>query len=125
MINVLVVEDHPIAQKIARIVLEDLGYKFDVAKTGMEAVEFFVKNSYHIVFVDIGLPDIDGLTVANTIRNIEKNNQHIPIIALTAHADAHTRELIAEQEIDDCILKPLTSENCLEILNRYVFFNQK
>ena len=89
--NVLVVEDNLINQKVSKILLEQVGCKVDIADCAKEALEK-VKKPYDIVFMDIGLPDMDGFQVVEKIREREAPEQHVPIVAMTAHVFAHDRK---------------------------------
>ncbi|AHE67926.1 PAS domain S-box [Legionella oakridgensis ATCC 33761 = DSM 21215] len=85
--QVLVVEDNVIAQTVAKSILAQLDCDTDIAETGKKAVELWKQGHYDLMFMDIGLPDIDGYEVTRLIRVQElAKNTHVPIIALTAHA---------------------------------------
>ena len=77
------VEDSPLLQHIVKMILEQLHCQVDMTSTGEEAVILCMKNSYHLVLLDIGLPGIDGVMAARLIREQEKGNnkQSTPIIA--------------------------------------------
>ena len=91
--KILLVEDNLLNQKIAKIMLEDLGCDVQVVSNGDEAIKLIEKNPCDLVFMDIGLPGKDGVAITKEIR---KNPLHksLPIIALTAHA--------LEQDIQKC-----------------------
>ncbi len=117
--KVLLVEDTPIAIKVAVIVLNMLGCKVDVAEKGATAIEMATNNQYDLILMDIGLPDIDGLTVTKHIRQQEPEDEHVPIIALTAHSETTIKEKIFEVGLDDLLIKPLTIMNGQQLLQRY------
>lgn len=83
--KVLLVEDEPISQRVAQLMLENLGLKVDVAASGASALSLLENNSYDLILMDLGLPDMTGDQVTVKIREGEANNQGLPIIALTAH----------------------------------------
>ncbi|MDB6095746.1 MAG: GacS/BarA family sensor protein [Francisellaceae bacterium] len=122
--QILLVEDLKIAQKVAILTLEDLNCEVDVAETGLEALEKIKIKSYQLIFMDIGLPDIDGLTITETIRRQESiytTQKFTPIIALTAHSnDEELKRQCLEVGINDYIIKPLKPENAQVILNKYL-----
>ena len=91
--------------------LEDNGFSTDVVGTGQAALDTLAKHHYDLILLDIGLPDIDGYTVIQQIRNTEKekNSKHIPIIVLSAHVDESQRYKF-QHIINDCVEKPLTVE---------------
>lgn len=121
--KVLVVEDVIFQQKIIRMTLEELLCEVDIAGTGAEALELASKNKYNLIFMDLGLGDIDGLTVTEHIRNTEGKNQHTPIIALTAHAEEEIKNRCFQVGMNDFSNKPITQETAQAMLNKYVYKN--
>jgi len=119
-IKVLVVEDHQIAQKVALIILNNLNCEVNIAKNGIEALEFVQQKQYDLILMDIGLPDLDGLTLTKNIRNIEDKLCPVPIIGLTAHVGEQIRLQAIEAGMNDLFVKPLLKEKCLIILNKFV-----
>lgn len=122
-IKVLLVEDHSIAQKVELEVLKQLNCAVDAANNGVNALEFLSKNKYDIVFMDLGLPDIDGLTLTETIRRSGGKNASIPIVALTVYSDNEYKNRAIWVGMNDFIAKPLTTENCEKALRTYVTSN--
>lgn len=120
LIRVLLVEDHSIAQKIEIEVLKELNCSVDAANNGVQALELLTKNKYEIIFMDLGLPDIDGLTLTETIRRTGGKNALIPIIALTVYSDNEYKNRAIWVGMNDFIAKPLTTENCRKALKTYV-----
>ncbi len=119
-IKTLLVEDHSIAQKIELEVLKQLNCVVDTASNGVNALELLTQNKYDIIFMDLGLPDIDGLTLAETIRRTGGKNALIPIIALTVYSDNEYKNRAIWVGMNDFISKPLTVENCEKVLKTYV-----
>lgn len=120
-IKVLVVEDHLIARKIAVTILESLHCEVDTADDGLKALEKVTSNRYNLILVDIGLPCIDGFELVQKIRAIETPlHSPIPIIALTAHTDATYRAKCAEAGMNDCLSKPLTTEDARRVLDTFI-----
>lgn len=117
---VLLVEDIKIAQKVAMITLTALGCEVDTADTGAQALEFINKKRYDVIFLDLGLPDTDGLTLAEAIRKMEKQGQRVPIIALTAHSENDIKANCFKVGMDDFIEKPINADNGQHILEKYV-----
>ena len=116
--KILVVEDHPIAQMAIKNLLEELNCEIEIAETGQKAISLYTNNQFNAVFMDIGLPDIDGFKVITKIRKLEKQKgQHTPIIVLTAHIDNNPNKQKPITDIDGFLTKPLTSEAALNILN--------
>lgn len=123
-INILLVEDVIIGQKMAIIVLEQLSLNLhiDVAASGTDALKYAEKNQYDAIFMDLGLPDISGIDVTKQIKAIKKN-KNVPIIALTAHNDKKIREECVVSGMTEFIEKPLKIEACKEVFSAIDLLN--
>ncbi len=119
-VKILVIEDHLIAKKIAITILKGLDCEVDTAESGREALGLMQTNEYHLILVDIGLPDIDGFELAQEIRKLEKGKSDLPIIALTAHTDNNYKKRCLEAGMNSCFAKPLTTENAQNILESFI-----
>jgi two-component system, OmpR family, aerobic respiration control sensor histidine kinase ArcB len=102
----LVVEDNLLNQKVSHAFLQEFGCQVDIASCGEEALNKVATKQYDIIFMDIGLPDHDGLTVSSMIRELP-NYKDTPIVALTAHALAHEVEHFLSTHMNDVIIKPI------------------
>ena len=105
-LNILLAEDNEINQLVAVKILEEVGIKVMVASTGSEAIEFLKNSAYDIVLMDIQMPEMDGYTATDKIRNELKLN-NLPVIAMTAHAMAGDKEKCIKAGMDDYISKPI------------------
>lgn len=83
--RVLLVEDNPVNQKVALMLLTKRGHEVDVAENGEEAVAKVVEGDYHVVLMDVEMPVKDGITATKEIRAMQEY-ERLPIVALTAHA---------------------------------------
>ncbi len=118
-LKVLVVEDNPINQKITKIMLEQVGCRVDIADCGEKAIQK-MDEDYDMVFMDIGLPDIDGFETTTQIRSLQQpRSKHTPIVAVTAHVFSEDRERCFQVGMDEVIAKPILREDLLSILNRW------
>ncbi|KTD32160.1 sensory histidine-kinase / response regulator [Legionella nautarum] len=118
---VLVVEDNAIAQTVAQSLLKQLNCETHIAETGRKAVDLWRMHNYDLIFMDIGLPDIDGYEVTHQIRIQElTRNTHTPIIALTAHAGDENKKRCIDAGMNAVITKPLTAKNCADILDGFI-----
>ncbi|CAM4401219.1 MAG: Sensor histidine kinase RcsC [Legionellaceae bacterium] len=116
--KILVVEDEPLNQKIARINLETMGYEVVIANDGFEALKKF-DSSYDFILMDIGLPEMDGMEVTRRIREIELSlNSHVIIIAATAFGNSYKTPCL-EAGMDDFLTKPLFEEELEAVLKKY------
>lgn len=118
---ILVVEDNAIAQTVAKSILAQSGCRVDVASNGKEALQLWKKNKYDLIFMDVGLPDMDGYQVTQNIRVQEvAQNRHTPIIALTAHAGEENKQRCIESGMNAVLTKPLSLKGCSEILSSFI-----
>jgi len=118
-INVLLVEDDKLSQRIATIIFTQLNCDVDLAVNGKIALEK-LNNSYDIIFLDLGLADISGFVIAKKIRESQSNNQDIPVIALSAHDESSIKIQALESGMNDFLVKPLDAEKAKDILVKHV-----
>jgi PAS domain S-box-containing protein len=119
-VRVLVAEDNPVNQKVARRMLERLGTRADVAANGREAVQMASDLSYDIIFMDCQMPDMNGYDASLEIRRRQRTDQRIMIIAMTADASTGCREQCLSSGMDDFIAKPVKLEDLKTALSRAV-----
>lgn len=112
--KVLIVEDNIVAQKIAEDLLQGFGCQVDVAASGEETLAK-IKNSYDLIFMDIGLPDSDGFSICHSIRKYSSVNNLTPIIGLSAHIDKQTQQQAQEYGMNALLSKPLTDGICRQL----------
>jgi len=119
-INILVAEDQPINMEIIVRILELKGCNVTTASNGMEAFEKTQSHSYDMIFMDVQMPEMDGIESTKKIRNWEKtSNSYTPIIAMTAHAMKGQKEHFLESGMDDYLEKPLKAAKVFDIVNKY------
>ena len=118
---VLLVEDNPVNQKLAKLMLAKGGYQVEVAGNGREAVERFTASpeDFDLILMDIQMPEMDGMEATRAIRN--KGFDAIPIVAMTAHAMTGDREMCLEAGMDDYITKPIKRETVFKMIEKWVF----
>lgn len=118
-IKVLLVEDNSVNQMVASRMLQRIGYNPDITSNGKEAVEAVESISYDLVFMDISMPEMDGLTACSIIR-ADKNLKKQPIIvAMTANAMSGDRENYLKVGMDDYISKPVNLEELRKIIFKW------
>lgn len=122
MIKTLIVEDTPIALIGALTVLNNFNdLQVDSAESGQKALELAEKKAYELVFLDLGLPDIEGFEVAKTLRNTTTaTSSKVIIIALTAHAEEDYQRQCEAVGFNGFLVKPLTDDNVKYILHRFI-----
>ncbi len=116
--QVLLVEDNPIALKMALFVLSSLHCGVDTANTGKQALQLAHKH-YDLIIVDLRLPDIDGIKLTQSIRQLTQNNCKTPIVALTASDEVDCYRQGLESGMDGFLVKPLTAEKCHKLLTKF------
>ncbi|MBF0572779.1 MAG: response regulator [Desulfamplus sp.] len=115
-LRVLMAEDNEFNQRLAMIVLKKMGLLVDVVWNGKQAVDAILQNEYDIVFMDVQMPDMDGLEATRIIRS---ENVNVPIIAMTANVTPQDREECIFAGMNDYISKPFDPEKLREVLYRY------
>lgn len=124
--HILVVEDQFIAAMVVKNMLSTLNCNVDVAENGITAIELAKNNAYDLIFMDIGLPDIEGYEVTKRIRLNEINKgTHIPIIALTAHVDEENKQRCIDSGMNAVLAKPLMKDKAEDILNAFIPYRKK
>ena len=109
-LRVLVAEDNGVNQKVALAMLRHLGYRADLAADGVEAVEAVRRVPYDVVFMDLQMPELDGIDATKQIIAEHPPNRRPRIIALTANAFDEDREQCLAAGMDDYVSKPLKTE---------------
>jgi len=108
-LRILLAEDHPVNQILARKILQKRGHMVTVAGNGREALAALAAERFDLVLMDIQMPELDGLEATRLIRagTDPRIDREIPIIALTAHAMAGDRERLLAAGMSDYLGKPL------------------
>ena len=122
-LNILLAEDNPVNQKLAEKIFTKSGHKVTVAGNGKEA---FLKYStspekVDLIFIDIQMPEMDGLESTRAIREFEQKNSlpKVPIVAMTGQAMEGDRENCLKTGMDDYIVKPINKTVLLEMIQKF------
>jgi PAS domain S-box-containing protein len=119
--RVLLGEDNPVAQRIARAMLEGLGFEVSVASDGPAVLAAHESSDFDAIFMDCRMPGVDGLEATAVIRSREKPiGRHTPIIALTAAAMETDEAACISAGMDDYLAKPYGREAFERVLNKWV-----
>lgn len=106
-LKILLAEDTPLNQILVKKIVQKWNYEIDIANNGREALELLEKNNYDIVLMDIQMPEMDGYTATQAIRNMrDAAKKSIPIIALTAHATNEEAQKCLHMGMDAYVTKP-------------------
>ncbi len=124
-INILVVEDNKINQKVIRLLMDRLGYNIDIANNGYEAIAALNRKRYALVLMDEQMPEMDGLEATRQIRQAQAAKSPyfppgIKIIAMTAKAMTGDRQASLDAGMDDYLSKPVSPDALQAMLLRYL-----
>jgi CheY-like chemotaxis protein len=114
---VLLAEDNPVNQKLAKHLLGRLGCDVDVATNGMETLERWGKRPYDAIFMDCQMPGLDGYQTTARIRATGERGRQIPIIATTASSMVGDRERCIAAGMTDYVSKPLNPHDLRRVLH--------
>ncbi len=122
-LDILLVEDNPVNQKVAILMLRKLGHSVDVANDGLSALNTLTDKLFDVILMDVQMPNMDGLTATREIRIREAQGLYcgkrgrVPIIAMTAYALRGDREKCLAAGMDSYLSKPVSQEVLAGTLN--------
>lgn len=116
-LRILIAEDIETSQRVAQKMLHKLGYEVDTVTNGIEVLRALERQHYDVVFMDIKMPEMDGVEATRIIRQRWPNGPKI--IALTAYGLEGDREKFIEAGMDDYISKPVKKEDLAKVLEKY------
>jgi PAS domain S-box-containing protein len=117
-LTILLVEDHPVNQRVALRLLERLGYQADLAADGRDAVEAASRRDYDVILMDVQMPHMDGLEATRRIRRLPPPVRQPQIVAMTANVMQGDREACFAAGMDGYIGKPVRVEELVAALQR-------
>ena len=116
-LRILVAEDNPVNQTVVLRMLEKMGHTTAIANNGQEALSMLADSAFDLVFMDVQMPEIDGLTATRRIRASEsKTGSHVPIVAMTAHAMKGDKERCLSAGMDAYLTKPVSAVRIEEMI---------
>ncbi len=121
-LRVLLCDDNVVNQKVALRLLQQMGYKADVAANGVECLQALERLPYDIIFMDVQMPEMDGIEATRQIRERQKNGapgnfkSNVAIVAMTANAMQGDREKCIAAGMDDYLSKPIRPEDIRKVL---------
>ena len=117
-LRILLAEDNVVNQKLALRLLQQMGYRADLASNGIEAIESVQRQTYDVVLMDVQMPEMDGLEASRQINARWRPAQRPRIIAMTANAMQGDRDMCLAAGMDDYLTKPIRVERLVEALNQ-------
>jgi signal transduction histidine kinase/ActR/RegA family two-component response regulator len=116
---ILVVEDNPVNQVLVRTVLKKLGHHATVASNGRDALRALDDQDFDLVFMDIQMPEMDGVEATRAIRARGLGPERLPIVALTANLNADSRVVYLHAGMNECIGKPFRVTDLASVIERW------
>ncbi len=113
--RILLAEDHPVNQKMTKLMLSKFGYTTDIVSNGQEVVRAAEEFAYDLIIMDLHMPVLDGLAATRQIRQSDKIRQP-RIVAMTASASKSDRDMCGAAGMNDFLSKPVTPENLKAVL---------
>ena len=117
-LRILLAEDNVVNQKLAMRLLQQMGYRADLASNGIEAVESVQRQPYDVVLMDVQMPELDGLDATRRICAMMPVGERPRVVAMTANAMQGDREMCIAAGMDDYLTKPIRVERLVEALNQ-------
>ncbi len=118
--RVLMVDDHPVNQKVLAHQLGEMGLEFSIAVSGTQALERLAGERFDLILMDWQMPEMDGLEATRRIRQLPGDTGAVPIIALTANASAGFREICLAAGANDYLSKPYTESALAALLAQWL-----
>lgn len=117
--QVLVVDDNSVNRKLLTTFLGDYGIQPDEAEDGSQAMAKISRHEYDLVLMDIQMPVMDGVTATREIRRHEGMDEHLPVVAITAHALPEEQKHLMRSGFDDYLTKPISERQLVATLQRW------
>lgn len=127
-LHIMLVDDDADSRQLVELTLQTFGYRVSSFAKAQEAVKAFCQGIYHLILMDLDMPDMDGLEATRQIRRFERENdkQRVPIIALSGYVEEVERERCKAAGIDDRLAKIAISADSLQKkLEQWLISNQQ
>lgn len=115
--KILIADDNETNQMIISVILKRLGCYTDIVSDGLEAVQAVHDNSYDIIFMDISMPNMDGLEATRQIRNLPAEKSSVKIVALTAYTQEEDKLRVFDAGMDSFLSKPVFRNDIVSVIN--------
>lgn len=119
--RILVVEDNQVNQKVVTRMLEKVGVSVTVASNGIEGLDCFMRDEFDLVFMDVNMPEMNGLDATRKIREFEATtSRYTPIIALSASVLEEDEQICRESGMNAFLQKPFSQSKLVEVVEEYL-----
>jgi CheY-like chemotaxis protein len=115
-LNILIVEDDIVNQKLIERILQKLGYITDTVSDGIHVLSSLIKKEYNVILMDVRMPEMDGLEATMNIRKMQIEQPYI--IAMTANAMSNDKDECIQIGMNDYISKPMRMPEIVRILKK-------
>jgi CheY-like chemotaxis protein len=115
--SILIVEDNPVNAKVLERMVLKLGYRVDIVNSGDEALKRLTDNVYSLIFMDIQMPVMDGITATRWIR---RRGINTPIVAISCNSELDVRRRCMEHGVNDFLVKPASRSDVFRVLERQI-----
>jgi CheY-like chemotaxis protein len=117
---ILVVEDNPTSQKVVSLLADEFGFKAIVVGCCAEALQAIREQDvYDVVLMDLRLPDIDGISCTQKLRQYIRDARHIPVIGMTGYVGPNDRQICLDAGLDDHLGKPFTAKEFRDMVLKW------
>lgn len=118
-LKILLVENSRTARAVLMRALEGRGYHVEAVNSGTEAIAAILESDYHLVIMDVFLPQMNGYEAAINIRALESNKSNITLIAFTSSLNERDKKICIDAGMDEYIIKSDDNEELFTILEKY------
>jgi len=118
-LHILIAEDNEVNLMYISTLMSKWKINVDFARNGKEALNLLLENNYHLVLMDIQMPEMDGYEVTKSIRASDHRNKNVPIIALTASTFVSNRNEAYEAGMTDFLSKPFSPDQLSAVISKY------
>lgn len=115
--KILLAEDNIVNQKVAKKIFNNLGYKIDIVDNGKKVLEQLNQQEYDLIFMDMQMPEMDGLEATRKIRQDNSINKKLTIIAMTANAMEEDKKACFDAGMNEFLSKPINIQNIIDVLS--------
>lgn len=117
--RILVVDNEPMMRRLVGELLKRFGHRVEMCEDGRSALEAVQRDHYDLVMMDVEMPVMDGRETALAIRAMGRDEEHLPIIAVTGHSDPAILSECLDSRMNDTIIKPVTAQNLKVLLRKW------